>query len=188
MSTRKSKSTPATDQPSQPPKEYPEVKVQLYDGLSMKQALDDSIVRYFTDDLQFSQNHTLNILKVLLGFVGCILAGLAQFYPTPFPKNKPILITCVLLYGLISFALYYITMFIQKDSILNASKDKTNLQISTILPRYDPNYTVKMEVGNYIHSMTHSIDRYFDSTGILDQPAFFHDILKLYNAVTSKQN
>ncbi|KAF2075752.1 hypothetical protein CYY_002934 [Polysphondylium violaceum] len=162
-------------------KEKP-VQVTLYDSLSMKQTLDDAVVKYITDKLGYKQNHKMNYIKVLLGFIGCCLAALAQFYPVPFPQNKPILIVCVFFYAIISTILYYINMFIQKDYIVFAVKESNEkeIQVSSTLPRYDPNYTIKIEYRNISTptpiTFTKSIDQYFDIKGYFVQDKFFNDL------------
>ncbi|GAM22289.1 hypothetical protein SAMD00019534_054640 [Acytostelium subglobosum LB1] len=168
------------------------VRVALYDGVGQKQALDDAIVRYFTSELSYEQVHTINYIKVLLGLVGCILAGLAQFYPEPFPKNKPVLIICVLLYMLISLALYYIAQFVQKDTILfGRAKESGNsdFRISTSLPRFEPNYTIKYESGkDIVHSVTKPINNYFNTSGLLVEAPLFKDLHKLHEKAITKKS
>ncbi|EFA85879.1 microsomal signal peptidase subunit [Heterostelium album PN500] len=176
------------DQQQQQKPTTPPVKVTLYDNMAQKQALDDSIVKYFTEELKFNQNQTVNYIKVALGLVGCILAAVSQFYPEPFPKNKPILIVCVFLYSLITLALYYIALYVQKEVILFASKDNVDLQISTNLPRFDPKYTMKIDYGKIEQTVSKPINNYFDVNGVFVESLFFKDLNKIYSTISSKKS
>ncbi|KAK5576065.1 hypothetical protein RB653_007203 [Dictyostelium firmibasis] len=162
--------TATTEKPTQ---------VTLYDSNTIKQTLDDSVVKYVTSTLSYSQNQKLNYTKVFFGVIGCSLAAIAQFYPIPFPKNKPVLILCVALYIVISLILYYINIFIQKDYILQASKNDDEIKVATVLQKYDPNYQVKIENAKNPSvnvPFTKSIDLYFDTKGTFLESNFHNDL------------
>ncbi|EGC39002.1 hypothetical protein DICPUDRAFT_75426 [Dictyostelium purpureum] len=131
------------------------VQVTLYDTNTIKQTLDDSIIKYLTTQLNYTQHQKLNYTKVLLGFFGCVLAAIAQFYPIPFPKNKPVLILC-------------------------QAKINQKIKVSSVLPKYDPIYSVKIEDSKnpkISHPFTKSIDLYFDTKGTFLESAFHNDLV-----------
>ncbi|KYQ88479.1 microsomal signal peptidase subunit [Tieghemostelium lacteum] len=167
------------------------VKVTLYDSTTIKQTLDDSLVKYVKDELKFNQDQTTNYQKVTLGAFGCVMAAIAQFYPLPHPKNKPILILCVFVYVILSLCIQFIDHFIQKDYILFAYKNdgKTSLKAASNMIKYDPNYTLKIEYKSGAPSNHNlSIDSYFDTNGNFIEHLYHSDLSKIFKKILDKIN
>ena len=118
---------------------------------SLPTAHTDSSVQAF-EDQGFPEDHRLSNLKLALGFIACVLALVAQFWPnpfkpTPFPESRPLLLVCCVTYFAISFGLQAITSLYEKDAILftlepsqtspwwSAMKDH-RVKVSTTLPRF----------------------------------------------------
>lgn len=91
-------------------------------------------------------------MKLALGFIACVLALIAQFWPTPlkpmpFPESRPLLLVCCGTYFAISFGLQAITTMYEKDAILFTLEPNSKspwfatmgghrVKVSTTLPRF----------------------------------------------------
>ena len=86
--------------------------INKHDTVQVKHLLDDavSVVRdacahhgalissQFFDKKGHEEDHSVTDIRLALGLACCFFAGLAQFYPAPFPDNKIILAICVVSY------------------------------------------------------------------------------------------
>jgi signal peptidase complex subunit 2 len=92
-------------------------KTNICDTNSIKKTLDASVSQYFTNEGYEVDNSVLN-LKMLLGFICCILGAISHYSPPPYPQNVPILIGCVVSYYIISGIMQYMQSYVEKDIIL----------------------------------------------------------------------
>jgi signal peptidase complex subunit 2 len=69
-------------------------------------------------DAGYSPNYSWENLKLLLMFLSCVFALVAQFYPLPFPKSRPLLGACCAAYFILSTILQFMITYIDKDSIM----------------------------------------------------------------------
>ena len=74
----------------------------------------------------FEVNFQSDNIKLLLMFLACVAAVIAQFFPVPFPKNRIILGICCGSYFFISCVLQYIITFVDKDTIARTSAFKVS--------------------------------------------------------------
>ena len=70
--------------------EDPPVNVDTGDSVKVKQTLDEAVVKAVLDH-GYEEHHTLDNAKLLLMLVACSFAMVAQFWPIPFPKSRPLL-------------------------------------------------------------------------------------------------
>ena len=68
-------------------------------------------------------------LKILVGLIACVLGVISHFYPIPFPKNKLILVGCIIGYVICAVLYYLIETRMEKDAFF-ITKDHT---VSSIL-------------------------------------------------------
>lgn len=91
--------------------------IETGDSVKVKQVLDDATIAAITD-AGYEGNYSWDDKKLLLMFVACVFAMIAQFYPMPFPKSRPLLAVCCAMYFIISGVLQFIVTFIDKDTIM----------------------------------------------------------------------
>jgi len=74
----------------------------------------------------FKENNKSTDLKIVVAFIAVVLGVTSHFYPIPFPKNKTLLIGCVVGY-IICAALYYlIESKLEKDAFFISSDHSIN--------------------------------------------------------------
>ena len=81
---------------------------------------------YKIKDMGFEVNFQSDNIKLLLMFLACVAAVIAQFFPVPFPQNRIILGICCGSYFFISCVLQYIITFVDKDTIARTSSFKVS--------------------------------------------------------------
>jgi len=142
--------------------------VELGDFVKVKQVLDETVVKAMLE-LDFTENHYWDNIKLALMVVACLFAMVAQFYPMPFPDSRPLLGVCCAAYFAASSVLQLIVTYIEKNCIMitgaegaggsgggSASADSSTsaapcknkgagahgLRLCTDLPRFSYDFTV----------------------------------------------
>lgn len=83
----------------------------------MKQVLDDATLAAIVD-AGYEADFSWENAKLLLMALTCAFAMVAQFYPMPFPSSRALLAVCCVGYFILSMALQYIVIFVDKDNIM----------------------------------------------------------------------
>lgn len=99
--------------------------IETGDSIKVKQVLDDACVEA-VKTYGYEANYTSENLKLFLMFLSCVFAMLAQFYPIPFPKSRPLLGVCCAAYFVLSTILQFIVTFIDKDTIMTTVLHKVS--------------------------------------------------------------
>eukprot|EP00630_Chrysocystis_fragilis_P005875 CAMPEP_0197395136 /NCGR_PEP_ID=MMETSP1165-20131217/6355_1 /TAXON_ID=284809 /ORGANISM="Chrysocystis fragilis, Strain CCMP3189" /LENGTH=189 /DNA_ID=CAMNT_0042920887 /DNA_START=21 /DNA_END=590 /DNA_ORIENTATION=- len=119
--------------------------VDTGDSLKVKQVLDEAVVKGVLDK-GYEEVHRIENLKVILMVIACLFAMTAQFYPMPFPKSRPLLGVCCSGYFIFSGILQLTIKFVERDAVLvTKPKDGPGLRVSTTFPRYQADYTIKIQ-------------------------------------------
>ncbi|KAJ3123878.1 Signal peptidase complex subunit 2 [Nowakowskiella sp. JEL0407] len=138
-------------------------------------------------------------MKLLLGYGSVLFAGAGALYSyvVPFPACKPLLAVCVAGYFILSTAMWYYGLYVQKDVIFQGKlKDKLGIQpdlilsASSTLPKHSDLYSLKLEFsrqypkksGKSKDSTTEiskSIGSWFDVSGRFAADVFHADLIKL---------
>jgi len=168
-------------------------KINLSDPGAIKRVLDDTITKYFFEELAYVEDTDLSNVKLVLGIFSVALALTAQFYPAPFPENYHILLICCPLYFVFSTILQYIASYKEKEFILFArSKDRFNpieVQVFTRFPKYSYDFTIGIsEKGlpeTKATTLTKSVGSWFDSNGIFHDNLFLDDLRGLHRKQSS---
>ena len=101
----------------EPEEEETPVNVDTGDSVKVKQTLDEAAVKAVLDH-GYEEHHTLDNIKLLLMLVACAFAMVAQFWPIPFPKSRPLLGICCSMYFCLSGILQLVVWFVERDAIM----------------------------------------------------------------------
>ena len=172
--------------------------IETGDSIKVKQVLDDATVEGIKK-AGYSINYSWENFKLLIMFISCVFAMLAQFYPIPFPKSRPLLGICCASYFILSGVLQCIVTFIDKDTILftlpkkEGNSDSKNskvimpaLQIRTSFPRFQEFLTLIIQFkptrdndsnsNNNKITVKMYVGRYFTTKGDFDEEAYIEDV------------
>lgn len=98
--------------------EVPDARtIETGDSIKVKQVLDESAieaVQEFGYEIDFRSDYN----KIIIMFIACIFALVAQYYPLRFPQNRVLLGVCCVMYCILNSLLQYIVTFIDKDVII----------------------------------------------------------------------
>lgn len=170
--------------------------IETGDSVKVKQTLDGAALDA-VKEMGFEINYQSDNVKLLLMFLACSAAMLAQFYPLPFPENRNLLGVCCGTYFLLSGLLQCVVTFIDKDTIIitKAFKDnddlKNHLRIRAVFPRFQDRYKVTVEYADKNESCNTMGDmyvgKYFTEAGEFDELGFTIDFKKIVKKFQEKQ-
>lgn len=113
--------------------EVPEPHViETGDSVKVKQVLDDATLEAVVE-AKYDPNFAAENLKLLLMFISCVFAMVAQFFPIPFPKSRPLLGVCCAGYFILSSVLQFIITFVDKDTIITTKVQKVSFLFFFVL-------------------------------------------------------
>jgi len=176
------------------------VKVFKWDGVAVKNALDDAIREVMTKKLPYTENFNLMDGRLLIcGLaVGIAMFALAWDFLNPFPKSKPILIGCVGGYFFLMGVHTLYTMFKEKGIfVVVMQKDPAGLdpdskwEVSSKMKKFDDMYEVTLSVEDGKNgvprqtSFTRSVADFIDENGVICQDIVESAIMKMHNSLTS---
>jgi hypothetical protein len=131
--------------------EIDDAKLDLGDQWGMKRRLDEEAV-HCLDKLGYKTDWRLWNAKMGLGFVSCLCAAIAQFWPAEYPANKMVLLVCCGVYYLCGAILQYLTSFREngwfvftepKDGVVWSTSQ--GIALTSSMERYDYDYTMVIE-------------------------------------------
>eukprot|EP00462_Mataza_sp_D1_P009490 CAMPEP_0175165030 /NCGR_PEP_ID=MMETSP0087-20121206/26806_1 /TAXON_ID=136419 /ORGANISM="Unknown Unknown, Strain D1" /LENGTH=179 /DNA_ID=CAMNT_0016454255 /DNA_START=18 /DNA_END=554 /DNA_ORIENTATION=+ len=170
--------------------------VQLYDMGSHKHCLDNAVKQFMVDKKQLSEDTRASNYKLIMGFVGTVIALMSQFYPMPFPECRPILAVGVVVYFILHSAISYI-MYKEGNTVFQSvpKHEIPGLNISTHMFCFEVGYYVtisKVVNGELIDKEEKElkINNFFDTEGdFLKEPFFLQldGILTEYLKTTKKE-
>jgi len=176
------------------------VKVFKWDGVAVKNALDDAIREVMTKKLPYTENHSLMDGRlVICGLaVGIALWALAWDFLNPFPKSKPVLIACVGGYFFLMGIHSLYTMFKEKGIfVVVMQKDPAGLdpdsrwEVSSKMKKFDDMYEVTLSVADGKGGMARqtsfqrSVADFIDENGVICQDIVESVIMKMHNSLAS---
>ncbi|XP_065646989.1 signal peptidase complex subunit 2 [Hydra vulgaris] len=183
-------------------KEPAVIKVDKWDGNSLKNAIDDAIRKIFLNDLKYTENNKYVDIRLALSTLGCSMSLLALVYDylNPFPLSKYVLIFCVLSYFTLMSILTLFMTFIEKNIILCASqKESSGLdpdsewKISTTMKRFSNIFTFDISkldgttTKKYNASFSKCVSSWVDEKGVVVIDLLKADILKCHESITSSK-
>eukprot|EP01044_Picomonas_judraskeda_P028392 COSAG03_NODE_9410_length_722_cov_0.996790_1_plen_186_part_10 len=118
----------------------------------MKRMLDEKAITVL-EDLGYDTDWRVWNLKMVLGTISCICAGVAQLWPGEYPETKVVLMACCGIYYACAVWLQYIASFVECGWFVftransEASWSKTaGIALTSYMERYDYEYTLCVEV------------------------------------------
>jgi hypothetical protein len=168
-------------------------KMDLGDQWGMKRMLDEKAMQVL-EDLGYPTDWRVWNLKMVLGTISCICAGIAQLWPGEYPETKVVLMVCCGIYYACAVWLQYIASFVEcgwfvfTNAKPSASWSKeTGIALTSYMERYDYEYTLCVEVrpGSGVENpkeevkLVKGLNEYFDSDGYLAHEIFERDIERL---------
>ncbi|CAO3688850.1 unnamed protein product [Umbelopsis ramanniana] len=114
-------------------------------------------------------------VKLSLGYLSCIFAGVATYYEwkNGFQKARPVTLICVVSYFLLNFIAWVYAYFVEKQDVFVGTKDGATLKISAKVARLSEIYTLDFHYtdgkskkqGDY--TLESSFGKWFDEDGVL---------------------
>ncbi|KAK4517769.1 uncharacterized protein ATC70_001113 [Mucor velutinosus] len=151
-----------------------------YDSTQIKNAVDDELSRYFSEDQQFVQSHIHTDIKLLLGYVSCFIAGGSFLYEYKTSFNDALTVTtvCVVIYWVIQAISFAYGYLVEKDELFIGTKKvdgkaTSTLKISGKIDKYSPiyqlclNYTDISTGKTVSHKIEPNVTTWFDTKGVL---------------------
>ena len=161
-----------------------EIKVNKYNSGGVKQAIDDIICEFLLERTHRSENNNVTNLRIVLSFIGCVVAVAAQFHTYIIKFNTPLIIVCVSIYGLISLILAAVMKFKVKDNIIIVKSDKffgglgensdDEIVVSTEAEEFDAKYRVTLEDRGASVKKGVSAKKEFETTAWIDVNGVVH--------------
>jgi signal peptidase complex subunit 2 len=192
--------------------EMESLQVDVGDIIKVKQILDETVagtmigndISAHGETVQIKEAYWHDNMKLLIMFVACCFAAVAQFgLTTDFPNNRIWLGVCCASYFFLSGILQFIMTFIDKDCIMtiqplndpeaiklvkkggNKYLDKYGIRVRTQFPRFSEFYSVILEFNGknppseYV-KQTWSVGQFFDVDGYFDEDGLMLEVEKLY--------
>ncbi|VVB07774.1 unnamed protein product [Arabis nemorensis] len=160
-------------------------KVNLLDHNSVKHILDESVSEIVTSR-GYKEDVRLSNLKLMLGAIIIVVALVAQFYKKKFPENRDFLI-----YVVLSAVMQLIMYTMEKNAILftyplEGSFTSTGLVVSSKLPRFSDQYTLRIESADP-KSISAGKPVQLTKDGVLVEGLFWKDVEALIREYTGAE-
>eukprot|EP00798_Chlamydomonas_sp_ICE-L_P024073 gene24073-9649_t len=160
------------------------VKVSLYDGGAVKNAMDEYISEIFTK-AGYDQDVSISNVRILFGFLAIVIALYAQFGMGKLPDAWWGIFLCIAAYTIITLAVNVYSSMYEGDAFLISQPSKTHpfvIRVSSMFNRKQGSYTLQLETstepGNkkIQKNLTCSIGEFFHSDGYLAAEALSKEI------------
>jgi len=178
------------------------VKVYKWDGVAVKNALDDVITEVMTKTLPYTENHSLRDGRLAICVLAVFIAGFALVWDFffPFPQSKPVLIGCVGGYFFLMGVLTLYTTFKEKGIfVVVMQKDPAGLEpdsrweVASKMKKYDDLYEVSIRLvdgktgSDRETSFSKSVADFIDDNGVVCQDLVEAQIMKMHNSLLSNK-
>ncbi|VBB26790.1 unnamed protein product [Acanthocheilonema viteae] len=181
-------------------KSYDQLRVNKWDGPSVRNTIDDAIRKIFNEKYDnWSERHTLADGRLIISTVAVALAavGLIYDYNEPFPKSKPVLATCSITYFILMGVLQLYQWYVEKGTFYQGIEmdpsgrtPKRYWKWSSSIKKYDDKYTLEAEYmqesrTGYIKVLK-SIGAFIDEEGVIVLPILEKELAHIISSVLRK--
>lgn len=123
------------------------VVVEKYDKVAVKNGIDDLTRKILNKKYNVTETYKTRDTRLAICSLACVfsLCGVVYDYLHPFPESKVVLGICSLSYFTITGLLYVWEWFVEKGTFYEGTLDGNTIRLSSMIPRYSGNYTLKGE-------------------------------------------
>ncbi|KAG2190352.1 hypothetical protein INT46_003206 [Mucor plumbeus] len=170
-----------------------------YDCTQIKNAVDDELSRYFSEDQKFNQSHVHTDIKLLLGYVSCFIAGGSFLYEYKTSFNDALTVTtiCVIVYWILQTISFVYGYLVEKDELFSGikkidGKTISALKVSGKIDKYSPiyelclNYTDISTGKTVSNKIEPNVATWFDTKGVLVKQAIDSDLNTYLSTLVQK--
>eukprot|EP00128_Syssomonas_multiformis_P013369 Colp12_sorted_trinity150504_noHs@29842 len=174
------------------------VKVDKWDGVQVKNGLDDAVKAGVKERIGFEEDFKYTDLKLGICLLACSFSmfALAYGYFVPFPDCELVLGVCSVSYFVLMGVLSLFTLFKEKKIIMWAYKNsngKTDrLEVSTTLPKFESTYTITLALlkdgqAPKTASSKKSIGAFIDQNGVVVTDLVGTEVRNLFKRLQDKK-
>ncbi|XP_076031381.1 signal peptidase complex subunit Spase25 [Oratosquilla oratoria] len=178
-------------------------KVNKWDGIAVKNALDDAVKDVLISRYGYTESHKLMDGRILISSIAVGFSLFALFWDWyfPFPQSRSVLLICVTSYFTMMGILTLYTAYVEKGIFClarntdRAGVDPDDIWISSSsLKRFDDQYHLSLsqkygKTGQVKKAMTVlPIANYFDESGRLVYANLAKEVVRLHSDVEHKKN
>jgi len=154
-------------------------EISVYSLPDLKNTTDEALPNYL-NSLKFSQDHTLTDVRLALGYASIAIsaATFALDYKLEWDATKTLTLVAVVVYFLLQGVLTAWTMFVEKNTVYQGTKDGQKVKINSHVARYTPIYELEFEVDSKpgknaeSYKINSPFSRWFTKDGTFVAPAF----------------
>ncbi|VDK82613.1 unnamed protein product [Litomosoides sigmodontis] len=177
-----------------------QLRVNKWDGPSVRNTIDDAVRKIFNEKYDtWTERHTLADGRLILSTVAVAFAavGLIYDYNEPFPRSKPVLAACSIIYFVLMGVLQLYQWYIEKGTFYQGVEidpsgrtPKRYWKWSSSIKKYDDKYTLEAEYmqesrTGYIKVLK-SIGAFIDEEGVIVLPILEKELAHIVNSVLRK--
>ena len=98
-----------------------------YDVHGVEKAFNQFFTDLMIDESKAVELKTIENIKLVLGSIISVFILLSYFHKIPFPKDKPLIVGCMIMYGILSVIIYFFTTFRVGNIFCELRVDPKNL-------------------------------------------------------------
>eukprot|EP00928_Gymnodinium_smaydae_P057002 TRINITY_DN40279_c0_g1_i1.p2 TRINITY_DN40279_c0_g1~~TRINITY_DN40279_c0_g1_i1.p2 ORF type:complete len:190 (+),score=63.26 TRINITY_DN40279_c0_g1_i1:83-652(+) len=173
--------------------ELPQIEDKSVGSLYSKVDLLKAITEYMNDALPrvgYPEDHFWTNIRIILCIMSCGFGFYAQFGTKKFPKDRDILIICVIGYFVLSGILALLDWFIFGNAAMCVKIGDQSVFVDVSMQTFSADLTIALRCrsSGRTETLDTSAAKYFDTDGFLRQEAIFKDLMTLIQQFEKKED